>query len=218
MRSSWQGEAWENGYLAAERFFRREGHLLVPQDHVEAGYPLGKWISKQRSRYAEGVLPASRVRRLEKLGMVWNTVRAAWEEGFRHAEQFFKREGHLLVPFTHVEGGYQLGHWIRRQRADYLSLPPELVARLNGIGMVWRLRQRAFDYQAWDAGFAVAEQFFGREGHLLVPSRHVEGGYPLGKWVSKQRARYRQGKLPPVCVARLEGLGMVWSVRGGQRV
>lgn len=216
MRSS-REDAWENGYIAAEAFFRRERHLLVPQDYIEAGYPLGKWISKQRSRYAEGLLPASWVRRLEKIGMVWNTVDAAWEEGFRHAEQFFLREGHLLVPFRHVEDKYPLGHWVRQQRADYLSLPPDRVSRLEKIGMVWRLRQRRFNYEAWEAGFAVAVAFHKRERHLMVPTRHVEGNYPLGKWVSKQRAKYRQGKLPPECVARLGSLGMVWCVRGVRR-
>jgi hypothetical protein len=34
---SWSDKAWENGYIVAEGYFRREGHLLVPQDHIEAG-------------------------------------------------------------------------------------------------------------------------------------------------------------------------------------
>ncbi|WP_208604879.1 helicase associated domain-containing protein, partial [Streptomyces mutomycini] len=63
----------EQGLAAARAFHRREGHLDVPQRHVEVldGEPvrLGQWISNARRRKER--LPAERIRALDVLNMRW---------------------------------------------------------------------------------------------------------------------------------------------------
>ncbi|MEV2248776.1 helicase associated domain-containing protein [Streptomyces sp. NPDC049970] len=63
----------EQGLAAARAFHHREGHLDVPQRHVEVldGEPvrLGQWISNARRRKER--LPADRVRALDALNMHW---------------------------------------------------------------------------------------------------------------------------------------------------
>jgi hypothetical protein len=58
---------------------------------------------------------------------------------------------------------------------------------------------REWNWNAWDRGWkeniALLRQFIAREGHARVPLRHIEAGSPLGKWVARQRARYKAGKL-----------------------
>ncbi|MFF7205324.1 Helicase associated domain protein [Streptomyces sp. NPDC008141] len=63
----------EQGMAAARAFHEREGHLEVPQRHIEQidGNPvrLGQWISNARRR--KDRLPADRIRTLDSLNMRW---------------------------------------------------------------------------------------------------------------------------------------------------
>ncbi|MDX3762810.1 helicase associated domain-containing protein [Streptomyces sp. AK02-04a] len=45
-------------------------------------------------------------------------------------------------------------------------------------------------------GLAALEAFVAREGHALPLSEHMEGSFPLGRWVMQQRRLYQAGKLP----------------------
>jgi hypothetical protein len=57
-------------------------------------------------------------------------------------------------------------------------------------------------------------RFAGREHHTCVPYKHVEHGFELGRWVTKQRTAKRAGRISPERAIRLEALpGWVWSVR-----
>ncbi|MGW5464951.1 helicase associated domain-containing protein [Streptomyces sp. NPDC003996] len=47
-------------------------------------------------------------------------------------------------------------------------------------------------------GLAALEAFVAREGRALPLSEHMEGSFPLGRWVMQQRRLYRAGKLPDV--------------------
>jgi hypothetical protein len=58
----------------------------------------------------------------------------------------------------------------------------------------------------------VLMRFIEREGHARVSSGHTEGGFALGRWVVKRRSNYREGKLSPERVQRLEALpGWSWD-------
>ena len=79
--------------------------------------------------------------------MVWDSKVAAWEEGFRQAQEYFKENGNLLVPkgYKTVEG-YSLGTWIARQRLlkkqERLYDVQSRVNKLDTIGMVWNVKDK----------------------------------------------------------------------------
>jgi superfamily II DNA or RNA helicase len=68
--------------------------------------------------------------------------------------------------------------------------------------------------QDWARGWAALKRFTEREGHARVPYGHKEapGPYPLGQWVAEQRRAYGAGQMSGQRAARLEKLGMVWSL------
>ncbi|MBH1935819.1 Helicase associated domain protein [Streptomyces sp. AV19] len=52
--------------------------------------------------------------------------------------------------------------------------------------------------QDWARGWAAARRYQLRTGDLAVPYEHVEGAYPLGRWLSEQRQLHRtHGSLDP---------------------
>jgi hypothetical protein len=64
----------------------------------------------------------------------------------------------------------------------------------------------------WDLNFRLLVQFRDREGHLRVPSLHVEDSQKLGAWIRMQRVLERKGALCPERGRRLNEIGFIWNV------
>src|SRR5262249_55509404 len=145
------GNNWDEWFGLLLRYKMREGHCDVPTLHVEAGFPLGRWVNKQRQLKKQGSLRADRIARLDAEAFVWDTLGEAWEQGFAALLRFKKRERHCLVPQVHIEGDFQLGGWVHTQRQNRRkgSLSAERIARLDAEGFVWN----PFEV-AWELGFA----------------------------------------------------------------
>jgi hypothetical protein len=204
--------AWEKAWLILERFVAREHHSRVPSKHTEDGFRLGEWVVRQRYSHGRRELSAAQAERLALLpGWTWNTVDADWEDAFVLLSHFVTREGHARVPSGGVEDGFPLGRWVGAQRRIHRAgrLSDERIAALEALtGWSWSPRRES----AWEDGFLLLERFAVRERHSRVPGRHVEGGYPLGVWVSTQRAFYSSGRLSPERAARLEDVpGWSWG-------
>ena len=113
------------------------------------------WLSRQRKLRKEGRLQGARMRRLEAVGVAWDPLAEQWERMYGLLRAFREREGHANVPRSHVEEGERLGEWLSRQRKRHQArgwsaaerkakspsaLSDEEVARLEAVGVVWRLK------------------------------------------------------------------------------
>ena len=199
--------SWEFWFGLLEEFYAREGHCRVPGIYQEDGYRLGGWVNQQRFR-KDNRTP-EQLERLEALGFVWDVLTWQWEEGFQALEAYVAREGHCLVTQKHIENGYKLGVWVTTQRGRNAKLSPDRIKRLEALGFVWDTKT-----EAWDEGFNALQLFHDREGHCLVTQKHIENGYKLGVWVTRQRGI--KAKLSPDRIKRLEALGFVWDILADQ--
>jgi hypothetical protein len=129
-----------------------------------------------------------------------------WEEGFRYLEDFKAREGHCRVPKRTLEGEFNLGEWVVRQRDPRVKLSHDRRARLDALGFVWDPVA-----EQWEEGFKHLEAFKAREDHCRVPTFHREGEFRLGSWVSNQRSKCEE--LTEDRRNRLDALGFVWVAR-----
>jgi len=87
-------------------------------------------------------------------------------------------------------------------------MDPDHRQRLEALpGWSWD----ALSYR-WEEDFSYLKQFANQEGHCRVLTRYeTVSGYPLGNWVSKQRAA--KEAMDPDRRQRLEALpGWVWKV------
>ena len=83
---SWDpvGDDWSAAMVALRAFVAREGHARVPQDRIENGFKLGRWVSKRRAQHAVGGLRPARAAELEAVpGWIWAARRKTSED---HAE------------------------------------------------------------------------------------------------------------------------------------
>ncbi len=199
----WQEEAWERGFVALKKFKAREGHCLVPRSHIEGTFRLGKWVATQR--HSKEMMTPIRKKRLDAAGFVWDPYEALWENGFAALKNFKAREGHCLVPRSHIEGTFRLGQWVAVQRYLKDSVPLDRKRRLDAIGFVWNV-----DDDVWENCFAALKKFKARQGHCLVPALYCEGNLKLGYWVTTQRRN--KNEMLAGCRTRLTKIGFVWDV------
>jgi len=148
-------EQWEKNYALVEQYAEREGHANVPQEHVEEGTRIGRWLEWQRRNMRDGTIDPSHADRLEALGVSWDPFVDQWEDHFELLRRFKRREGHCSVPFDHEEKSslvdvsvgaidgdgakVKLGHWLANQRqlAKRNTLDADREDRLKWLGVKW---------------------------------------------------------------------------------
>ncbi|MEN8250939.1 MAG: Helicase associated domain protein [Bacteroidota bacterium] len=64
--------SWDEMYSALISYKKRFGHCNVPQLWTE-NRKLGRWCNTQRLNYKKEIMPQDRIKKLEKIGFIWDT-------------------------------------------------------------------------------------------------------------------------------------------------
>ena len=221
--------SWDLMYEFAKQYYQRHGNLEVPMKYqTEEGYGLGRWIHTQRRVYAGekyGVLGEERIRRLNQIGMIWESSRdLAWERYFNEARKYYAGHGNLNTSAdTVTDSGVRLGAWICQLRTYRKSgikkayLSKERIRMLDEIGMIWDVP----DY-LWEENFAECMEYYREHGNLDIPNAYCSPkGLKIGGWIRRQRllrkGQTKGAKLSQEQIARLDSIGMVWKTKPEQK-
>ena len=150
---SYQAEQWSDRFDELVEFRNINGHCNVPHKFPENPL-LAVWAKRQRYQYTlkcrgeHSTLTNERQLELEKLGFIWDSHRAAWEERFSELLQFLAQEGHVNVPANHPTNP-SLAIWVKCQRRQYKlfcqgeqsNMTQERIVKLEAIGFIWNLRK-----------------------------------------------------------------------------
>ena len=199
---------WEEAFTALKKFWTRERHCKVPDDHIENDIQLGSWISVQRGLKKNGKLLHDRAKRMAKLGVTWDVLSEQWEQAFLAVKKFHKREKHWNIPEAHIEDGVRIGDWagVQRIARNKGKLSQDRLMRLDAEGFSWDPRS-----QKWEMSFKLLEQFRKRAGHCRVPQSLKVDGVNLGSWVNYLRMAKKKGQLTPERIKRLDALSFTWA-------
>jgi len=150
---SHQAESWMEKYEELLDFRLSNGHCLVPNQYP-ANPSLAEWVKRQRYQYKlkrmgkHSSMSDDRVIALEKLGFVWNSHDAVWEERLKELKHYKSLFGNTNVP-SKYEPNPQLAIWIKRQRRQYKfltegkpsTMTPYRVEKLREINFSWSGRK-----------------------------------------------------------------------------
>ena len=211
-----KSDPWEEKYQLAKAYFEEHGNLNVPAKYVLNGVWLSKWLNEQKL-IAEGKrkkqLTSEQLAKLEAIGFRYGTslYEEQWNERYEMAKAYFEKHGDLNIPKSYTVGDFQLGIWIRQQKAQYRdgNMSADHKERLTAVGMDW---DNAFEKRVKNSyvqGFQHLEVFIAENGVEAVNGEVVcEDGYKLGRWVANCKMKYRKGKLPKKHTEHFEKLGV----------
>jgi hypothetical protein len=185
---------WQEFYGRLVKYREAHGDCCPPRGYKDK--QLTTWVFEQRARYASGKLSEERKEKLDEIGFVFDVREAAWLEQYHRLKLFFEKNGHVDVPISFDK---YLPSWMRIQRTKYRkgNLEDSQVRILNELRMSWEPFEDAF-----------AKKF-------TKLQKMLENGEPLTvvetRWIRKQRAKYRSGKLEKDKIKQLESIGVSWA-------
>jgi hypothetical protein len=147
-------EKWNQRFQDLLAFREQTGNCLVSLEYPQ-NPTLAHWVKRQRGQYKAKIegkhstLTIDRELELEKLGFIWDSHRAAWEERLNEIVLFREIHGHCNVPSKYPENP-QLAIWVKCQRRQYKlcsedkrsNITQSRISKLADIGFVWTPRQQ----------------------------------------------------------------------------
>lgn len=149
----YQSEQWNDRFKDLVSFQARTGHCLVPHS-FESNPALAQWVKRQRYQHKlkrEGkhsTLTDEREHALEKLGFVWESHKAAWQEKFSELVEYARKNGDSNVP-TSFSANKSLAIWVKCQRRQYKlfrqgkksNMTQERIAMMESLNFCWNPRK-----------------------------------------------------------------------------
>jgi superfamily II DNA or RNA helicase len=112
----------------------------------------------------------------------------SWEFWYGLLENYVAKHGTAWVRGKEIYEGQRLGQWVIIQRTKWEMLSEDRRDRLNSLpGWTTDVRETQ-----WEEGFRHLQDYVVRKGDARVRDDYVdEDGYRLGKWVGKQRTKWK---------------------------
>jgi len=132
----------------------------------------------------------------------------AFNEGFEETLRYKKQHGNANAPRRYkTPEGFHLGSWQGHQRKYFINgkLKQDRIKKLKEIGFVWEVFEDAFN-----KGFEETLRYKKQYGDANAPRNYKTPGCNLGSWQSEQRKNFRNGKLEPDRIKKLEEIGFRW--------
>ena len=215
--------AWDTYYIAAKQWYQEKGNLRILKSYITpTGLTLGSWIQTQRrvrSGAVTGNLTDEKVRKLDEIGMIWDTRDQSWNEALAGLQAYYSEHGNLDIKARYeTPDGFKLGRWISNLRTKVRlkgldqALTAEQQQQLADLGMIWNRNT-----EKWEEYFEAAEKYCRTYGNLDVMVKYItEDGLPLGRWISNIRSKRKHPGssgmlLDEDRIRQLDSIGMNWK-------
>jgi hypothetical protein len=193
---------WEEMRKRLIRYKEKHGDCLVPAQWEE-DTPLGSWVLTQRMNRKKNRLSESRIEKLDALGFSWilntsNQNFSSWDDMFEELLSYIDTNGHCELVDSWTS---PLASWLRTQRR---------LKRQNKLGehKTSKLEAVGFQWSTHDAGW---EKMFTRLIEWQENKTCADAPQELGSWMTTQRQFYKQNKLNPERIQKLESIQFDWD-------
>ena len=201
---------WNNAFFLLKDFYKSEGHTNVTIKHKVDGFLLGSWVSNIRTQYRKNKLSEDRIKILESINFDFDTIETKWNNAFQVLQEYFKREGHSLVPYNSIIDGIKLGYWVGHQRQFIKKnkLSEDKIKKLKSVNFIIDV-----DENKWNDNFNLLQEYFKREGHSKVPYGYEINKMKLGQWVSARRKDFNKGLLNKERIKKLKSVNFIFECK-----
>lgn len=207
-------EKWVENFELLSRIARETGSANIRKDLIVDGQAIGQWAGNQRNEYNEyrgRKMDSDRIAKLESIGFVWYPLDAQWEENFELLSRVVRETGSANIDDQLIVDGKKIGQWSVKQRTgrNKGQLAQTKINRLEAIGFLWDRNAAKFEQNA-----ILLEKIIRETGNDSVINSLIVNGQDLGTWARNLRRRYKENRLNPAFIARLESIGFKWISKG----
>lgn len=226
-------ELWNKKYNIAKQYYIENGDLLVPDNYIFKNINLGNWISRQRNAYKQNNLNITQIMLLNMISMEWeligdiNKVSDTWLKYYNLAQNFYIENNHLSIPLNYDIENLHLGYWLANQKKYYREnrLIKEKIQLLENINIIWQnneCNEGKYFYdnknnkiikKDWNYMYSIATDFYNEFYDLYMPNNFIYKNENLGKWLSRQRTKYKNKELSQQQIKLLENIEMFWETK-----
>jgi len=203
------GFTWDEQYGKLLSYKRDHGNCNVPKGW-KADPALGDWCAGQRVLRKQGKLHADRIKRLNSLDFEWSPRDVIWDQMFDALAAYQRDYRSLNAP---KNWNPKLHNWCEKQKSLFHDnkLTIERIKWLEHLGFDWGPPSNEMHSEdSWDEMFDALVAYKSTHGNLKVP-RQWKDNPKLGNWPRIQRRNYKNRKLSPDRIGRLEQLGFEWN-------
>lgn len=205
---------WEEAFGRLRSWVNAHGTATVPQNtrvpmpptaDQPRSWGLGDWCSEQRTLHRRQLLAATRAARLEALpGWSWQPRTDHWWHTFTVLAEWVAKEQSSSPPQQLVVTGEWIGRFVNTARQAHRrgELSADKVKAFEELP-AWSWNQRV-DW--WEEHFAQLAAYAAVHASACPSAGTFTDGFDIGRWVHKQRAALRTGKLTPAQAERLRAL------------
>jgi superfamily II DNA or RNA helicase len=188
-----QLESFEIYFQKALLFFTEHGHLYIPKSQRR----LYGWVYRQREAYKEGTLDPDRRKRLEQIGIDWNSsIEEAWIQKYERLKHFTMASG--LEPSAINDK--ELAEWIKWQRRLYADGKLSDNRKLLLSSLVSLEMPRT---QVWNEKLKILMEYKQKNGEFRFSQKD-----PIYQTIKQIRAAIRNNSLPPSFLKSLDEVGL----------
>eukprot|EP00536_Pseudo-nitzschia_multiseries_P003110 jgi/Psemu1/301778/fgenesh1_kg.44_\ len=166
---------------------------------------------------------ATRIRRLNEIGFVWDAREASWQDMYQRLLVYKEQNnGSTMVPFASQDSNSSnknsateqqsesLGVWVKVQRhkKQLGEMSEKRMLLLNQVGFVWDPQEAQ-----WTEMFdRLCKYQQDHNGCTQVPRSYAPNP-ELGSWLNTQRRAYKRRTLPQERIDRLDAIGFMWEIQ-----
>ena len=226
-------DTWNERFTLAQKYYEKNGNLNMgnfkTKDGItydEEGFPLRKWLNRQRTQFNLGELTEEHRQKLESIGFIFENINnLKWNEFYEQVLSYLHHNKSLNIPknFRTINGcdmdesGKNLGAWWHIQITKYnkgtLSVEQsEKIKKLHDVLNEYAVLE-------WNTMYELAKKYYEKYNCLIIKKKYVlydENNNivdmtKLANWISKQRRDYIAGKLSQERINKLKTIGIVFE-------
>jgi superfamily II DNA or RNA helicase len=216
-----KADLWSSIYTEFKHWAESNDPSRVPSELVIAGADARSWVQNQRTRFRTHKLSSEQIGLLEEIpGWTWRHRSDTWSQNYEQLKSSLESK----EPSNH-ERTSPLYEWIRTQRRAWRTgkLDPSKVVLLEQLpNWSWTSLNVVISEdpatkaitKAWMDNYDVLARYSNSFKTTLM---HVDTEYEsirIGKWVSRQRQKFKAGMLDQLQIQMLERLpSWTWRVK-----
>ena len=117
----------------------QENFKLFCNENERGNKKLLSWISRQKTKYNNGLLSAEKIKLLNKYNFEWNTYDSLWNNMYDLLKKYKTEMGNCSIQKRFIYEGDNLGEWVITQRINLKNgkLTKDKIEKLDDISFIW---------------------------------------------------------------------------------